>query len=134
MVENKLRVLYLINDLRRGGAERSVTDLCLEFKKRGDIECVIATLFPENQFKETTKDLKVINLDFKGNRFLRKSYTPLYHKLVSDFKPHIIHSNLFLAEFLTLEKVYPEVVYVCHDRDNMPPFINFSWKTITSKR
>lgn len=134
MVSEKIKVLFLITDLGKGGAERSITDLCLEFKKRNDIECVIGSLLPNNDFPEATENLNVVFLDYKSNSLFKKAYTPKYHKLIEDFKPHIIHSNRFLAEFLTLENLNPEIKYVCHGRDNMVQLANLSLRTFFSKK
>lgn len=134
MGEEKIRILFLITDLGKGGAERSITDLCLEFKKINDIECIIGSLLPNNDFRDATEELNVVFLDYKSNSLFKKSYTPEYHKLIEGFKPHIIHSNRFLAEFLTLEKLDPEIVYVCHGRDNMIQLANLSLRSFFSKR
>lgn len=134
MGDEKIRILFLITDLGKGGAERSITDLCLEYKKRNDVECIIGSLLPNNDFREATEKLNVVFLDYKSNSLFKKSYTPKYHKLIEDFGPHIIHSNRFLAEFLTLENLNPEIIYVCHGRDNMVQLANLSLRTFFSKR
>ncbi|MFW5700792.1 MAG: glycosyltransferase family 4 protein [Cyclobacteriaceae bacterium] len=134
MGKQKIRVLFLITDLCKGGAERSITDLCLQFKQRDDIECVIGSLLPGNDFMEETEKLNVEVLNYQTNSLFKKSHTPAYHQLVKDFKPHIIHSNRFLAEFLTAEIIYPEVIYVCHGRDNMVQLKNLDWHTFVYKK
>lgn len=130
----KLRVLYLITDLGKGGAERSITDLCHEFQQRNDVEFVIGNLLGDNQFKEITKDMPVINLNYKPNSLLKKQSTPKYIELLDSFKPHIVHSNRFLAEYITSQSVHQDVVYVCHGRDNMVQLANFRIKTLLNKR
>ena len=129
-----IKILYLITDLGRGGAERSITDLAIQFKNRENVTCVIGSLFTQNAFPELEEKIRIEYLDYNLFSLRKKNYTKKYHDLVSSFKPDIIHSNRFLAEFLTAEKVYPNIKYVCHGRDNMVQMQNFSVSTLFNKR
>ena len=135
MKDRKIRILYLITDLGKGGAERSITDLCHQLQKRVDIEFVIARLLsePENAYKEVSASMRIVDLDYKSNKIFKKSYTPKYHELLEEFKPDIIHSNRFLAEYITIEKIDPKYVFVCHGRDNMIQLKNFTINTLFNK-
>jgi len=125
--------LYLITDLGRGGAERSIIDLCKQFKCFDDVDCVIGALFRNNEFEEETKDLDVEYLDYQPNSLFKKSYTPKYHELVKKFNPDIIHTNRYLAEYLSSEFIYSDIIYICHGRDNMVQFENLKCRTVFNK-
>ncbi len=128
-----MKILFLITDLGRGGAERSIIDLCRQFKHYDDVECVIGALFRNNEFEQETKDLRVEYLDYKPNSLFKKSYTPKYHSLIKEYQPDIIHTNRYLAEYLSSEKIYHDATYVCHGRDNMVQLKNLSYKTLLNK-
>lgn len=119
MDRNKLKILFLITDLGRGGAERILIDLCTELNKYLNIEFVIGTLFNNNQYSELTKKFKIINLNYKPYSFLKHTEYPEYKKLLDDFQPNIIHTHRFLAEFLSSFYVNNNIKYVCHAHDNI---------------
>ncbi|NQY67648.1 MAG: glycosyltransferase family 4 protein [Flavobacteriales bacterium] len=131
---SKLKILYLINDLSKGGAERAIIDLCCELNQLTETEICIATLFPSNEYLEISNNLNITCIDFKGSTFKDGTHTPKYHALIDQFKPHIIHSNLFLSEYLTLEKLNPNIAFVCHGHDNMFQFKNLSFSTLFKKK
>ncbi len=117
-----LRVLHLINHLGKGGAERFVTSLCAELNARSDVEARIGALYPTNEYREATRTTPVVVLGYEPHSILRRVECPAYRALLSEFRPHIIHTNLFLAEFLSALYVQRDAVYVCHGHDNMPQF------------
>lgn len=129
----KLRVLYLIPDLGKGGAERFLVDLCTELKHRGDVDFKIGTLYEKDQYSDYTGDFEMINLHFSNFSFRGKNENPAYKALLESFKPHIVHTHLYLAEFLSAYYVDPAIQYVCHGHDNMPQLANFSLQTLTDK-
>jgi glycosyltransferase involved in cell wall biosynthesis len=45
-----------------------------------------------------------------------------YESLLQEFKPHIVHTHRYLAEFLSAQHVSSDVTYVCHGHDNMVQF------------
>lgn len=133
MATEKIRILYLITELGKGGAERAITDLCAEFQKREDVEFIIAPLYDDNEYEDVTATMDIRCLEYQTNSLRKKSHTESYHELIDEFKPHVIHSNRFLAEFITLERLDPNVVFVCHGHDNMIQLANFSISTLFNK-
>jgi glycosyltransferase involved in cell wall biosynthesis len=132
-IQKQLKVLFLITDLGRGGAERSITDLALEFNRRPDVVVKIGALYKNNAFPEYDGLLDITYLDYETFSFRKRNYTKKYHDLIDKFQPDIVHSNRFLAEFLTAEEVYPNISYVCHGHDNMIQLNNFGWNTLLQK-
>lgn len=132
-MDRPIKLLYLITCLGRGGAERSITDLALQFKNNPEIVVKIGVLDNVNAFPELEHVLDIHFLEYQPNSLWKKSFTPKYHELVKDFQPDIIHSNRFLAEFITTEKLYPNTIYVCHGRDNMIQLKNWQWSNLKNK-
>jgi glycosyltransferase involved in cell wall biosynthesis len=54
-------------------------------------------------------------------------------EIVKNFRPHVIHSHLFIAELISREVVFTEVKYFTHCHDNMKQFRNFTLKTLFTK-
>ena len=133
MRKNILRILYLITDLGKGGAERYLIDLCTELQRRDNIEFIIASLFPSNEYKELTKNFSIVQINYPGFKLSKRNEYPIYKKLLEDFKPHIIHTHRFLGEFLSSFYVQPQVKYFCHCHDNMIQFRNLSFQVFFSK-
>ncbi len=115
----KIKVLFLITDLGRGGAERFLIDLCSELENYPDVEFVIGSLFDNNEYSDLTKNFKVENLNFQTFSLRGKNENLSYKKLIEEFQPNIIHTHRFLAEFLSSYYVSDSIAYVCHGHDNM---------------
>jgi glycosyltransferase involved in cell wall biosynthesis len=128
-----MRILYIINDLRKGGAERYLVDLCHDLKNRDNINFIIATLYPRNEFLDETKDFTIVNLSFE-NYSLRKKYeNSAYKNLIETFKPDVIHTHLFLAEFLSSFYVSNKVKYFCHGHDELAQLQKFKIRDVFNK-
>ncbi len=134
MSADKLRVLHLITDFNKGGAERFLIDLCSQHKHNPKIEFVIGSLFDNNQYTDFTKDLSIIPLNYQLFSWKRKNQCPIYRKLLDDFQPDIIHTHRFLAEFLSSYYVNSEIIYICHCHDNIVELNNLSLYPFPSKQ
>lgn len=117
-----LRILFLINDLGKGGAERFLIDLCTALQHRADVDFVIGTLFDNNQYRELTEHLPIVRLNYTPFSLMAAHNYPTYGALLQEFRPHIVHTHLYLAEFLSAHHVSDDITYVCHGHDNMVPF------------
>jgi glycosyltransferase involved in cell wall biosynthesis len=130
----KLKILFLITDLGKGGAERYLIDLCNELKRYPFISFKIGILYNYNLFEKETSDFDIIPLNFETFSFGKKNKNDAYLKLLQDFKPNVIHSHRFLGEFLSSYYIDKNIKYICHGHDNMIQFENFGIKTLTSKQ
>lgn len=130
----KYRILFLITDLGKGGAERFLLDLCKELQSYDNIEFKIGSLLENNQNEEYTKEFSVANLYYKPFSLFKKHEEIPYKNLLETFKPNIIHTHRFLAEFLSSYYVDKNIKYVCHAHDNMEQFNKFSLKILLNKR
>jgi glycosyltransferase involved in cell wall biosynthesis len=129
----KIKILFLITDLGKGGAERYLIDLCTELKQRDDVEFIIGSLFDNNQYSNLTTNFKIVNLDFQTFSLRRKNECLSYKDLLDNFQPDIIHTHRFLAEFLSAYYVSPDIKYVCHGHDNMVQFSPLNFSTFFNK-
>ena len=128
-----MRILFIINDLSKGGAERYLVDLCNELKKRQNIEFIIATLYPINEFQNETKDFKIVNLSYEKFSFRKKYENIAYKNLIDTFLPDIIHTHLYLAEFLSSLYVSNKIKYFCHGHDDLIQLQRFKLSSIFNK-
>ena len=132
-INEKIRVLFLITDLGKGGAERYLIDLCSELEKDPGFEFIIGSLFANNQYEDITRSFNVKFLNYQTFSLRKKNQCLIYKELLDSFKPHIIHTHRFLAEFLSSFYVINDVKYLCHGHDNMVQFRKFSFNDLFSK-
>ena len=130
---DKLRVLFPITDLGKGGAERFLLDLCHALARRGDVEIRVATLYEANGYVELSSGLPVVPMDYQTFSLRRPVGTPRWTDLLQSFRPHIVHSHRFLGEFLTAQGVTNDIAYVCHGHDNMVQFERASLRTFLDR-
>jgi glycosyltransferase involved in cell wall biosynthesis len=128
-----LRILFLINELRKGGAERFLIDLCTALQNRPDVEFVIGTLFDSNEYTELTARLPIVQLHYVPFSFTAAREYATYQSLLQEFKPDIVHTHLYLAEFLSAQHVSKDITYVCHGHDNMVQFAKLGVGTLLDR-
>jgi len=132
----KIRILYLIPDISKGGAERLALDICNELQKRENILIKLVVFDTKNEYTElsNTIDYIVCPITFKLS-ILKKNQILLQPliQIIEEFKPNIIHTHLFLAEIISRWHTSPNIKYITHCHDNMKQFQNFSWRTLTKK-
>lgn len=119
----KLKVLFVITDLGKGGAERYLLDLVEQIESHyPQIDYRIASLYENVQYDEFKNNPKVVFLNYQAFSLRSKAENAKYSQLLSDFKPDIVHSHRFLGEFITAYDVRPSIKYICHGHDNMIQF------------
>lgn len=118
----KIKVLHLITDLGKGGAERFLIDLCQEILKRGDLDLKIGVLYDNNQYKSDTIGFPIEVLNYQTFKLLGKNQCERYSEILDSFRPDIVHAHRFLAEFITSHDLRRNIRYVCHGHDNMIQF------------
>jgi glycosyltransferase involved in cell wall biosynthesis len=128
-----LRVLYLITDFAKGGAERFLIDLAMTLRRREDVEFVIGSLYEHDLYGALTDDLPIEQLDFQTFSPRGSNSCPAYERLLQRFRPDVVHTHRFLAEFLSSYYVSPDIAYVCHGHDNMVQLERPSWRTVANR-
>ena len=119
---SEMRVIHLIPNLRRGGAERLVLDVVSELGRRSGIEVIAAVLHPANEYAEDYADIAPVRLSStvtlkptaRDRLDLRE-----WDELLRRFRPDVIHSHLFAAEVLSHASPKGGTTYVTHFHDPM---------------
>jgi glycosyltransferase involved in cell wall biosynthesis len=131
-----MRILHIIPSLQKGGAERLVLNICNELQKREGVTVKLIVLHPENEYEflSTNIDVElcssevVPSISGKNNVDISD-----FEKIISDFKPQIIHSHLFEAEIISRWHIFKGVKYFTHCHDKMKQFLSFNFKTVLNK-
>lgn len=131
-----MKILHIIPNLKKGGAERLVTDIVRELKKRSGIEVCLVLFRNEIEYDiEDIKDaVKVIPASVQLSLWKKnKLNTDQLQAFINNFQPDIIHSHLFEAEIVSRSCLFSKALWFSHFHDNMVQFENFSLKTIFNK-
>ena len=118
MQEEKLKIIHVIPNLKKGGAERLVQDVCnhifqnqlahvklITFHKDVDIKFPFHVNIPSQFELSITKKCKINIIELQ--------------KFIENFKPNIIHSHLWESEMLLTNIKYKDCIRFTHFHDNM---------------
>ncbi len=136
-IMNKLRILHIIPNLRKGGAERLTLDICIGLSQKPNVEVALLIFDKENAYQYLSGKiaLKVVPARFIPSISGKPtSELTAYSDFLNDYKPDIIHSHLFEAEMTSRQVLFPTAKYYTHLHDNMSQFRNFSFGSVFSKR
>ena len=92
----KIRILHLIEDLSRGGAQRRLLN-DVRYLDAAAFENRIAYLFARTELTQDFDSLNIPQL-FLGKSAVKRFFA--LKKILADYKPHIVHSQLFFANVL----------------------------------
>ncbi len=127
MEKHKMKVLQIIPNLKKGGAER----LCLDIShalKREDVEVEIVLLEESIEYKDLSKGLKIQTFPLINDFSIRNPNHKLMEKLkvyIQEFKPDVVHTHLFVAELVWKMLAIKEIPSVFHIHDNIKTFDPF---------
>jgi len=129
-----MKILHIIPNLKKGGAERLVTDIVRELVKREGIE-VRLVLFREEiayDIDDIRHLVHIIPSSVQLSLWRKNKYhiTEL-QQFLDAFRPDIIHSHLFEAEIVSRSCYYPKAKWFSHFHDNMIQFNNWTWSNLT---
>ena len=133
-----LKIVHLINSLRKGGAERICINICNRLAQSKNNEVYIFTLEGTNDYKHLiTKNVTLINGNvsinlsvFKKNSIDNKSYI----NFIDRVKPDIIHSHLPWSDMLMLSYPTQYSKYYSHIHNSyIQEQVKFKIKTISKK-
>jgi glycosyltransferase involved in cell wall biosynthesis len=132
-----MKILHIIPELNKGGAERLVVDMCMELSQRPGIEAYLVVFRPKNDYAVFSKDLDIRVIPSKVVPSLTKpmtiEVTDLQH-WIDTFQPDVIHSHLFETEMVLSQVNCGSALRVMHFHDNMPQLEPFSFRTLRSKK
>jgi glycosyltransferase involved in cell wall biosynthesis len=89
------RILFLINSLDAGGAERQLA-LTVAALDRSKFEPIVATLFQGGLFLEEVQRAGVQTRDLGRKKTLRNAYTGA-RRLIRELQPAIVHTSMYEA-------------------------------------
>ena len=115
-----MRIIHIIPNLKRGGAERICIDICNELQNQGH-DVLLILFSEENEYNELTNQLNI--------RVIPSSFTPSIlrsntaeieelEKVVAVFKPDIIHSHLYEADLVAYQLKVKNVKFFSHIHSN----------------
>lgn len=131
-----MKVLHIIPNLSKGGAERLVIDIIKALSIKKEVKAKLIIL--RNDINYDISDIKdlveVVLAKVKLSIFKKNKLNIAdLQKSISEFKPDIIHTHLFEAEITSRSCYYPKAVWFSHCHDNMIQFKNFSFDTLKNK-
>ncbi len=133
----KSRILFVVQSLGKGGAERLVLDICQKLKKIAGVEYLIVSLTDINQYPKLSSDLEVkfihsnISLSITTKSLINISE---YEKIVDEFQPDIIHSHTYKSELVSRENPRKGIKYFTHVHSDFQELDPFSIQTIFNKK
>lgn len=121
MIMHKIKIVHLIGDLGRGGAERFVVDICNELSRHHQYEVYIISLCENNTASTFVGDItkKVNYLSFHKKRGLDLKVLLSLTRWMRKEQPHIVHSHLNGFEYLFLYQFYKSRTSFFHTLHNI---------------
>jgi len=132
-----MKILHIIPNLRKGGAERLVIDIVRELSKKEELN-VKLVLF-ENRIEYDVQDIKqfihIIPSKIKFSLLKKNEYTIQYLQgFINKFNPSVIHTHLFTSEIISRSCHYQNTKWFSHCHGNMGQFRNFDLQTLINKK
>lgn len=121
-----MKILHVIPNLLKGGAQRLVIDICNEISKKDSLECKILVLNTSNNefhYCSSALDITYCSVSFKLSIFKKNQINiDSYENFIDEFKPDVIHSHLYFSELVCHENPRSNVKYVSHLHSNRSEF------------
>ena len=121
-----MRILHVIPNLLKGGAQRLAIDICNELSNYKKIECKLLVLQKsKNEFTYCSSNIDIVFCNVRFNlSILKKNNIEIkdYEKIINEFRPDIIHSHLYFAELVCHENPRKNIKYISHLHSNTPIF------------
>jgi glycosyltransferase involved in cell wall biosynthesis len=132
-----MKILHIIPNLKKGGAERLVLDICRQLIQKQDIIVKLIVFSEKNEYSFLMKgvDVEVIPAiaipSLSGKSIVEVKQLQAY---VDAFQPDVIHSHLFETEMVLAHISLPvKTKRIIHFHDTMPQFRNLDFKTLFNK-
>lgn len=121
-----MKILHVIPNLIKGGAQRLVIDICNELSKKESLECKVLVLSKSNnefQYCSSKLDITFCKVKFQLSIFKKNQiHIDYYENFIDEFKPDIIHSHLYFSELVCHENSRPNIKYFSHLHSNRSVF------------
>lgn len=132
-----MKILHIIPNLKKGGAERLVLDICQHLVQKKDVIVKLIIFSEENEYSFLMKGIDVEVIPTKViPSFIRKPTVEVkqLQNYIDTFQPDIIHSHLFETEIVLAYISLPfKTKRIVHFHDNIRQLRNFQLVTILKK-
>ncbi len=120
-----MKIIHIIPNLKKGGAERLILDICNEFNLRAGYDTKLITFSDENDYEFLSNKINVKSVKVKLNlSILKKNEIEIENlqKEFDEFKPDIIHTHLLEADLIARSCYYPNAKWFFHCHSNLKLF------------
>lgn len=131
-----LKILHIIPNLVKGGAQRIAIDICIELSKRPNCDVILLYFDGPNEFEFLTNEIRVQKIKISFNLSISSKHKiniTEFEQLLDQFNPNIIHSHLYLAELVSRENIRKGIRYITHCHDNIRQFQKFNSSVLYKK-
>lgn len=125
-----MKIIHIIPNLKKGGAERLVLDICNKLLSIPGIELKLITFFSKNNYeflcKEINQEVIYSNIvpSITGKTIIEVKQLQQY---INAFQPDIIHSHLFETEMILAHIELPKKTKrIVHFHNNMLQYKGFN--------
>lgn len=131
-----MKIIHVIPNLRKGGAERIVLNICTEIQAQNEHDILLITFQPDNAYTFLTENLnwKVVPSDvipsITGKAEINVSEL---QSTIDDFQPDVIHAHLFKTMMVLSQITNNSAKLFLHFHDNMFQLERFSWSKLFQK-
>lgn len=132
-----MKILYIIPNLNKGGAERMALDICNHLSKREGVTVKMVILQNSIMYDTSSYSFEIKYIDASVSLSVTKSNTYKVEALqafVDAYQPDVINTALFTAEIVSRTIDYPRAKWFTHCQDNMFQFRNFALDTLVDKK
>lgn len=131
-----MKIIHVIPNLRKGGAERLVLNICNQLHAHTSHEVLLITFSADNAYEFLTGDInwKVIPSDVVPS-ISSKAHIDVaqLQKTIANFQPDIIHAHLFKSMMVLSQLDFGAAHSFIHFHDNMHQLEPFSFGKIAKK-
>lgn len=132
-----MKIIHIIPNLKKGGAERIVIDIIRTLSKKKEL--VVKLILFEDKIEYDVDDIQQLIeiIPSKVSLSISKKHVLSVTQLQNTFdffKPDIIHSHLFEAEIVSRSCYFPSANWFSHSHDRMQSLENLGLLNIKTKR
>lgn len=137
-----MKVLHIIPNLRKGGAERIALDIVCELNRRSGVTAMLVLLQDKIEYdiSDLREHVRVIPASVTLSVWRSTHYDlSALQAFIEDYRPDVIHSHLFIAELVSRSLEYNGARWFTHCHSNTkelkrPPVIPMSRQAIIDWR
>lgn len=116
------KIIHVIPNLKKGGAERLVLDICNESINLQNVRVKLVTFSEQNEYPFLTNniDWEIVPSYYIPSLTKKESIDiDILQKIINEFQPNIIHTHLFQAELVISKINISSAKRFSHFHDNI---------------